>query len=809
VFALAVIVTLAGNPSHLFDIGCQLSFLAVAALFWAVPLVQEARVRPLDPLDDLERRLAPWWKKMLHRARTVLIDGVILSAVVWLVTLPLVAARFHMISPIGIFLNIPLVPLSSAALMFAGLTLGLSAVWAPLGRPTAWICRWLLGWTEAIVRWGASWSWGHTFTPGPGAAWVCVFYIGLAVVALAWWGRWPVRRWGSATVAGALALGLAGALRPEYGRPLEAEVLAVGHGLAVIVQSEPGRAVLYDCGRMGDPHVGRRVIAPALWARGVGHLDAVILSHADADHYNGLPDLLERFRIDRVYIPPGFGGPANPSVQQLLRQVRASGVAVQTLAAGERLALGSDAVASVHHPVAGWMPNAPDNDRSLVVNMSSAGRQFLLTGDLEALGQAELRSRERRPIDALLAPHHGGRTANAPSLYDWAKPTYVLVSQRAPAPGTRDALAPVEARGTAVLRTWERGAIRVRWLPSRLDVSGFLDAPPSSPRPGPLATLGFFRSRVVLVPLGLVVGGALCLTLAVVEWGAWALVRPGRRPQPGGAEPPSWEVIETTADDGTKLVSAWRSADGSRGRTAVLLHGFAEEHTAFIGRAEALHAAGWNVMLPDARGRGRSGGEWTSFGGREAGDVRRWVDTLSERVGSEVTLVAWGRSMGAAIALRAAAEDPRIAALVLEAPYPDLRMTVAAWLARLRLPEFFAGWILERAGQLARVSVADPRPIDLAPKVTIPVMILHGSADPIVPSEAVGRLAQAFPAPPLVLEIAEAGHADIIDKGGTDLIAQVAKFLDRAMRPTPSPRSTAAAPAAGLPDRPHRDPTTG
>ena len=89
---------------------------------------------------------------------------------------------------------------------------------------------------------------------------------------------------------------------------LEAEFLAVGHGLAVLIHTPDGQTLLYDCGRLGDPTVGRRIIAPALWARGVSRIDTVFLSHADQDHYDGLPDLLDRFPIGEVRLPPGFAG---------------------------------------------------------------------------------------------------------------------------------------------------------------------------------------------------------------------------------------------------------------------------------------------------------------------------------------------------------------------------------------------------------------------------------------------------------------------------------------------------------------------
>ena len=53
--------------------------------------------------------------------------------------------------------------------------------------------------------------------------------------------------------------------------------------------------MLYDAGRFGSPVMGTHSIAGFLWSRGITHLDAVILSHADVDHYNALPGLIERF----------------------------------------------------------------------------------------------------------------------------------------------------------------------------------------------------------------------------------------------------------------------------------------------------------------------------------------------------------------------------------------------------------------------------------------------------------------------------------------------------------------------------------
>jgi pimeloyl-ACP methyl ester carboxylesterase len=134
--------------------------------------------------------------------------------------------------------------------------------------------------------------------------------------------------------------------------------------------------------------------------------------------------------------------------------------------------------------------------------------------------------------------------------------------------------------------------------------------------------------------------------------------------------------------------------------------------------------------------------------------------------------------MGAAVALRAAVDDPRIVALLLEAPYPDLEWAVARWLARYRLPSGLASLLVRRAAALAGVSLSRPRPIDLAPGVHVPVLILHGASDPIVPVSEARRLAAAFPRPAQLIEIPGARHVDVLQTGGPELLERIAVFLD-------------------------------
>ncbi len=792
VLSLAALATLALNPSYLFDVGCQLSFLAVGAIVWGVQPANDwvgflyarltFRIRgPESPLDALERAARPWWRALPGRLGGGVAEGLMLSLVVWLAALPLVWLRFHLVSPIGVLLNVPLIPITSLALLAAGLTLALGAIWPPLAAAPAWACHQLLALTEFLVRWGASQRWAFTYDAAPPLWWVVGFYGILGALLLVGPGRRRVPRW---SLVGWTLLGVV-VLWP--GRPgeaeAEAEVLAVGHGLATLLRADDGSAVLYDCGRLADPGIGRKVIAPALWARGVRRLDAVFLSHADADHYDGLPDLLDRIPIGEVRVPPSFPRSRDPGVASLLAAVRARGVPVVEVAQGGQWPFGRTGRLTVLHPPKGWRPTASDNARSLVIDVQARGWHFLLTGDLEGPGLTELLDRRGRPPEVLLSPHHGGRTANPPALFSWADDATVVVSQRRGSAGARDPLQPIEARGVPILRTWQRGAIRLRWSAEGIAATGFLDRPPPMASLGPLPLPG----RLALGLLGFALGAALCLALAVVEWGAWSLVVPGRKaPGPVDLIEPPWEPMTLDAPDGATLRGLWLTATGQPRGLALLLHGFGETGDALKSRAETLAVQGWCVAVPDGRGQGSSGGVFVSFGGREASDAVAWLDLLADRLPPGLPSVIWGRSMGAAVALRAAAIDARIAALVLEAPYPDLAKVVASVLSRQRIPaaRFWAGPLLRRAGILAGAPLSSPRPIDLAPAMIRPVLIVHGNADRLVPIAEARRLFAAFPTMAEFLEVPKARHHDVFEVGGPSMAAVIAEFLDRS---TPRP----------------------
>src|SRR5262249_26975363 len=161
-------------------------------------------------------------------------------------------------------------------------------------------------------------------------------------------------------------------------------------------------------------------VQPFLWSRGITRIDEVILSHADLDHFNGLPDLLERFSVGKIICTPTFSNKETPGVYFVVERLRQRKVEVRIVLLGEKFRTG-DVEFNVLHP-AEQGPPGNENTRSLVLLVRHSGHSLLLTGDMEGEGRAQVMSEPIDPIDVLMAPHHGSPTVNDERLVRWAEP---------------------------------------------------------------------------------------------------------------------------------------------------------------------------------------------------------------------------------------------------------------------------------------------------------------------------------------------------------------------------------------------------
>jgi competence protein ComEC len=453
--ALAAIVVLLINPAELFRTGTQLSFISVAVLS-AMAVWSSVRPRE-DALGRLIRRTRPMPVRLLRDLGRKMTYVAFAGLMIWLATSPLVLHRFSVISFSGLILNSLLwIPVFFAmASGFAVLTLG----WLvpPLASVFGAVCDFNLSIIESSIAVAASLPGSYRWTAGPPQVWLVLFYAIVAVALVA--PRLTVGRRVLAIASAFLAVCLVPAglqALTHRSHELACGFVSVGHGCAVVMELPDGQVWLYDAGRLGSPRAGSRAIEAYLRSRHVSHIDAVILSHADIDHYNALPSLLQRFSVGAVYVSPQMFKNRIPPLVALEEAIDAAGVRVDLLAAGDQLMAGGCIARVLHPPSEGVSGN--DNANSIVLSVEHAGRRILLTGDLEPPGLARLIGEPPLDCDVLLAPHHGSPRSLPDAVVSWSTPEWAVITTAHPF--SQNASAYTSLLGPRALNTADVGAVR-------------------------------------------------------------------------------------------------------------------------------------------------------------------------------------------------------------------------------------------------------------------------------------------------------------------------------------------------------------
>jgi competence protein ComEC len=468
--ALAALIVLAVNPGDLFRAGPQLSFLSVAGLVWLGPRFLRSAARQ----DPLERLI---WANLGRLPRTMRQFGLyirnmaVCSLIIWLVTMPLVMARFHLFTPVSVLANTLAFPPMALALVSGFVTLVVGGLCPPLATLSGGLCNASLWLVEGMVTLAQRVPLGHFWVPGPADWWLAGFYGGLGLLA-AFPRLRPPRRWRLGLLAAWILAGFAAAGLPTDHSRLQCTFLSVGHGGAEVLELPSGRTMLYDAGQFGAPLAATRAIAGYLWSRGITHIDAVVLSHADVDHYNGLPGVLERFSVGVIYVTPQMFEKQNPAIRALHKAIVASGTPLREVWAGNRLDAGADCTLEVLHPPRqGVLGN--DNANCLVLLVNCRQRRILLTGDLAPPGLDDVMAEQPLCCDVLLVPHHGSRQSEPASLAAWSRPHWAIISADRRL-DLRPVVATYQAVGSRVLHTAETGAVSVTIDPSGMRVEEFL-----------------------------------------------------------------------------------------------------------------------------------------------------------------------------------------------------------------------------------------------------------------------------------------------------------------------------------------------
>ena len=416
------------------------------------------------------------------KAKVMLIDSLLLSISIQLVTLPVQLWFFFEVPVLGGVINLLILPLVKP-LVISGVFLLLFPF---AGKWISVVGIFILRWYELVCSFFDRLPW-QTWNPGRPEIWQILVYYGALLLMLRGMNRGKNSgrgaRWGSGClfVIGLILLGM------RFGNGAQIIFLDVGQGDCVLIQTEAGENYLYDCGSTSRSNVGKYVLLPYLKYRGIRNLDAIFVSHPDRDHVNGVIEVLEYAKEKGIQVAQivisatGIENTAEQYVELLEAAVGAydgAGVEVRLLAAGDKWSGRKGAVEFLClHPGAAGEGELDVNEASLCLYarlFSKKGElSVLLTGDVEGPGEELLtESLERYGIektDVWKVAHHGSRNATGETFLkqikgEWQTPLIAVIScgrkNRYGHPH-EETIDRIEAAGAEWYCTKENGAVTV------------------------------------------------------------------------------------------------------------------------------------------------------------------------------------------------------------------------------------------------------------------------------------------------------------------------------------------------------------
>jgi uncharacterized protein len=244
-----------------------------------------------------------------------------------------------------------------------------------------------------------------------------------------------------------------------------------------------------------------------------------------------------------------------------------------------------------------------------------------------------------------------------------------------------------------------------------------------------------------------------------------------------------WEEFNITSQDSIKL-KGWfiyanvKPANG----TVFLLHSIGSCKASLLPVAKMITSIGFNCVLYDLRAHGESGGVNCTYGYYEKNDLSSFIDSVSARRPGSGPYSVFGQSLGGAIAIQAMAADKRIACVIAESPFTDLREITHSYFAHKYFLHIntISDKALQYSEQIAGFQIDSVSAILSARKIDRPVMIFHGIEDKKISASFGKRIFDNVPSRNKIwYPIFNAEHNNLSKAGGARLSNLIISFLKR------------------------------
>lgn len=482
--AFAALIILILNPRALFDISFQLSYGSILAIGYILDWWKGRKKGPGMELVPVEKGLVPRIKKRS-------IQYLLVAIAATLGTAPIVAYHFNQFSWVGLFSNIVIIPFAGAVIVPLGLLSGLlTIVTGSSTLPMASLIDKAVFIFYSIVNAFSRIPHAEIHLPSPSLIIIALYY--LLIYTLLEWKRNKLVKVAGAISASlivlfTLSLFLDNQLPRSFGKGIKVTFMDVGQGDSSLIEFTDGKRMLIDGGGIFDKgfDIGKRVLAPYFWDKGIKRIDFIVLTHPASDHIGGLIYLIKKFRIGEVWINRD---PAIEGYQEFLKMIEEKGIPLMVVKRGDALlpegSYGKDEYnIYVLHPYPEFYSgtsggkSSGQNNRSIVLKLAYKDRSFLFPGDIEKEAEDDLVHLGKwLKADIIKVPHHGSKTSSTEEFLSMVRPGIAIVSSgkdnvfNHP---NQNVIERYERSGTRIYRTDRDGAVIIKSDGDNLEVETF------------------------------------------------------------------------------------------------------------------------------------------------------------------------------------------------------------------------------------------------------------------------------------------------------------------------------------------------
>ncbi len=207
----------------------------------------------------------------------------------------------------------------------------------------------------------------------------------------------------------------------------------------------------------------------------------------------------------------------------------------------------------------------------------------------------------------------------------------------------------------------------------------------------------------------------------------------------------TFTIRDVVTESPMRVAGWWIPAGMPSLRTVLILHGYSDAKVGGIAWAPVWRSLGWNVLAIDLRAHGESGGKHSTAGYYEREDVDQVIDSIRlTHPQATKDFAIFGVSLGAAVAAAVGARRDDLHAIILESPYTDYRVAIAAHGRRLAMPlEWGYGIACKWAESISGARFDQVTPLHLIQQIKAPLLVIHAGADTFVSRQEIEQIAQA------------------------------------------------------------------